>query len=49
MFQDVVHYLESIDPVLAAFYATMFTWGVTALGASFVFFLNTTEYLIHLH
>jgi len=41
MFQDVVHYLESIDPVLAAFYATMFTWGVTALGASFVFFFKT--------
>jgi zinc transporter, ZIP family len=40
MFQNIVSYLESIDPVLAAFYATMFTWGVTAAGASFVFFFK---------
>jgi zinc transporter, ZIP family len=41
MFQDIVNYLESIDPILAAFYATMFTWVVTAAGASFVFFFKT--------
>ena len=41
MFQDLLTYLESIDPILAAFYATMFTWFVTALGASFVFFFKT--------
>jgi len=34
---DVIAYFESIDPVLAAFYATLFTWGLTALGASLVF------------
>jgi len=38
---DIISYLSSIDPVLAAFYATLFTWGVTALGASLVFFFKT--------
>ena len=28
-------------PVLGALYATLFTWGMTALGASFVFFFKT--------
>ncbi len=37
MFDAIVSYLESIDPVLAALYATLFTWGLTALGASVVF------------
>lgn len=41
MFEFIVHYFESISPILAAFYATMFTWFVTALGASFVFFFKT--------
>lgn len=41
MFDSVLKYLESIDPVLAAFYATMFTWLLTALGAAFVFFFKT--------
>ncbi|MES2864178.1 MAG: ZIP family metal transporter [Bacteroidota bacterium] len=41
MYQDLIEYLESIDPILAAFYATMFTWFVTAVGASLVFFFKT--------
>jgi ZIP family zinc transporter len=41
MYQDLIKYLEGIDPVLAAFYATMFTWLVTASGASLVFFFKT--------
>lgn len=40
MFESIVHYFESISPILAAFYATLFTWGLTALGASFVFFFK---------
>lgn len=40
MYQNLISYLEGIDPVLAAFYATTFTWFVTALGASFVFFFK---------
>lgn len=34
---NIIDYFESIDPVLAAFLATLFTWGLTALGASLVF------------
>ena len=41
MIQQVIDYFESIDPVLAAFYATVFTWGLTALGASLVFLFKT--------
>lgn len=37
MIDLIITYFESIDPVLAAFYATTFTWLVTAAGASFVF------------
>ncbi|MEM9143961.1 MAG: ZIP family metal transporter, partial [Bacteroidota bacterium] len=35
--QDVIAYFERIDPILAAFYATLFTWGLTAAGAALVF------------
>lgn len=35
--EGVIDYFESLDPVLAAFLATLFTWGLTALGASLVF------------
>ena len=34
---EIIDYFEQLDPVLAAFFATLFTWGVTALGASLVF------------
>ncbi len=37
----IIAYFEQIDPILAALYATLFTWGLTALGASFVFFFKT--------
>lgn len=37
MLDRIIEYFESIHPVLAALYATTFTWLVTALGASFVF------------
>lgn len=35
--EQIVAYFEKIDPILAAFYATLFTWGLTALGAALVF------------
>ncbi len=38
---EIIAYFESIDPILAAFYATLFTWSLTALGAAFVFFFKT--------
>ena len=37
MLDIIIHYFESINPVLAAFYASLFTWVLTALGASLVF------------
>ncbi|HEU0137830.1 MAG TPA: ZIP family metal transporter, partial [Flavobacterium sp.] len=40
MFQQVLDYFESINPILAALYATLFTWFLTALGASIVFFFR---------
>jgi ZIP family zinc transporter len=41
MFDALVAYFEQIDPVLAAFIATVFTWSLTALGASVVFLFKT--------
>lgn len=46
MFESVINYFESIDPILAAFYATMFTWFLTALGASFVFFFKNMNRVV---
>jgi ZIP family zinc transporter len=34
-------WLLDVNPVLLALFATLFTWGVTALGASMVFFFKT--------
>ncbi len=41
MIGSVIHFLESISPITAALYATIFTWLVTAAGASLVFFFKT--------
>lgn len=35
--EGLIQYLESLHPVTAALLAGLFTWAVTALGASFVF------------
>jgi ZIP family zinc transporter len=37
MLNQIISYLESINPILAAFYASLFTWIITAAGASLVF------------
>tara|TARA_R110001583_G_scaffold160872_1_gene312748 strand:+ start:17233 stop:18054 length:822 start_codon:yes stop_codon:yes gene_type:complete len=34
---QIINYFESINPILAAFYATIFTWALTAMGAALVF------------
>jgi len=39
--KTLVHFFESIDPILAALIATTFTWLITAFGASLVFFFKT--------
>nr|WP_298923011.1 ZIP family metal transporter [uncultured Allomuricauda sp.] len=39
--EQIIQYFESINPILAAFYATLFTWGLTAAGAALVFLFKT--------
>jgi ZIP family zinc transporter len=39
--ENLIQFFESLDPVLGALYASLFTWGITALGASMVFFVKT--------
>jgi ZIP family zinc transporter len=46
MFDAIIAYFEKIDPVLAAFYATLFTWFLTALGASFVLFFKNMNRVV---
>ncbi|WP_396165822.1 ZIP family metal transporter [Flavobacterium sp.] len=46
MFQSILDYFESIDPILAALYATLFTWFLTAFGASFVFFFKNMNRVV---
>ena len=46
MISNIINYLSSINPVLAALYATLFTWGVTALGAALVFFFKSSNKLV---
>lgn len=41
MIQQLEQFLMEIGPVKAALLATLFTWFLTALGASFVFFFKT--------
>ena len=36
----VIEFFQNTDPILGAFYATVFTRGLTALGASLVFFVK---------
>lgn len=35
--ENIISFFEETGPVMAAFLATLFTWGLTALGASLVF------------
>ena len=39
--ETIYNWFSSVDPVMAAFVATLFTWFVTAAGASLVFFFKT--------
>ena len=41
MFQEIITFFQNTDPVLGALYATLFTWWMTAFGASFVFLFKT--------
>ena len=33
----IINWIKGFDPITQALFATLFTWGVTALGASLVF------------
>ena len=47
MFEKILEYMGSIDPVYAALLAGLFTWFLTTLGASFVFlFKNMNRMLL---
>ena len=39
MFEQIIDFAK-VHPILSAFYASVFTWGLTALGASLVFFFK---------
>ena len=41
MMTSIIAFFKEIDPVLGALLASLFTWGLTALGASLVFFVKT--------
>lgn len=38
--EAIFHFFENINPIYAALIATVFTWALTALGASMVFFFK---------
>ena len=39
--KTIIDFFKGLDPAMAALIATVFTWLVTALGASLVFFFKT--------
>ena len=39
-------FFKDYNPILLALFATLFTWGVTALGASLVFFFKTINKMV---
>jgi len=41
MFESIASWLSNFDPLVGVLIATIFTWGVTALGASTVFFFKS--------
>lgn len=47
MFDQLIAYFESVDPVWAALFAGLFTWSLTAIGAALVFvFRNPNKKLL---
>jgi len=41
MYQEIINFFQGLDPILGALIATLFTWGLTAFGASFVFLFKS--------
>src|SRR5690606_9847614 len=47
MFEEIVAYFESVSPIIAALYASLFTWGMIAMGAALVYlFKNPSRRLL---
>ncbi|MBQ0116612.1 MAG: ZIP family metal transporter [Flavobacterium sp.] len=46
MIQIIIDYFTKIDPILAALYATLFTWFLTALGAATVLFFKKLNQVV---
>lgn len=44
--EQLISFFEGLHPVLAAFYATVFTWMMTALGAAVVFLFKNISRLL---
>ena len=44
--KDLIIFFENQNPILGAFYATIFTWFMTALGASLVFFIKKLNRMV---
>ena len=40
---NIISFFEALDPVMAAFLATLFTWALTACGASLVFLFKRMD------
>lgn len=38
--EPIFEFFRNTNPILGALYATLFTWGLTAIGAAFVFFFK---------
>ncbi len=43
---DIISFFENQNPIMGALYATIFTWLMTALGASLVFFVKNLNRMI---
>lgn len=41
--EQITSYFEQLNPILAALYAGLFTWLLTAIGAGLVFFFNSSN------
>ncbi len=44
--EPIFEFFRNIPPILGALYATVFTWGLTALGASFVFLFRSMNRMV---
>ena len=43
---NLISFFENQNPIIGAFYATIFTWLMTALGASLVFFIKNLNRMV---